>query len=179
MKLIHAAALLALLLGACTTPVPVPVPEPVSTPVEPVATVAKPEPVERIKSQPLKHLLGRSIKPIPDQALEVRTRCSFRDVAGGRGTMDLLVTNAEVKRFVAEVNIPKQGLCRFDMKTFKQTARLPNVVLTDAASGCVVRMWEQEKGVTVAFNACQSKCGGDAFSYLWPILVDTRNGRCS
>ena len=93
--------------------------------------------------------------------------------------MDLHVTKAEVKRFVAEVNIPRQGLCRFDMKTFTQTARLPNVVLTDATSSCVVRMWEQEKGVTVAFNACQSKCGGDAFSYLWPILVDTRNGRCS
>ena len=179
MRLIHAAALLALLLGACATPVPTTVPEPVSVPVEPVASVAKPESAERIKSQPLKHLLGRSLKPIPDQALEVRTKCSFRDVAGGRGKMDLLVTKAEVKRFVAEVNIPNQGSCRFDMKTFEQTARLPNVVLTDTSSGCVVRMWEQEKGVTVAFNACQSKCGGDAFSYLWPILVDTRNGRCS
>jgi hypothetical protein len=178
MRLIHAVPL-ALLLGACATPVPEVVPEPVSVPVEPLATVARPEPVERIKSQPLKHLLGRSIKPIPDQALEVRTKCSFRDVAGGRGTMDLQVTKAEVKRFVAEVNIPRQGMCRFNMKTFKQTAHLPNVVLTDAASGCVVRMWEQEKNVTVAFSACQSKCGGDAFSYLWPILVDTRNGRCT
>ena len=82
-------------------------------------------------------------------------------------------------RFVAEVSIPKQGVCHFDMKYFKQTESFPNVVLTDGASGCVVRMWEQEKGVTVAFNACQSKCGGDAFSYLWPILVDTRNGRCT
>lgn len=93
--------------------------------------------------------------------------------------MDLQVTKAEVKRFVAEVSIPKQGLCRFEMKNFHQTATLPNVVLTDDASGCVVRIWEQGKGVTVAFNACQSMCGGDAFSYLWPILVDTRNGRCS
>ena len=86
---------------------------------------------------------------------------------------------AAVKRFTAEVSIPKQGLCRFDIKNFRQTAKLPNVVLTDAQSTCVVRMWEQEKGVTVAFNACESKCSGDAFSYLWPILVDTRNGRCS
>lgn len=93
--------------------------------------------------------------------------------------MDLQVTKAEVRRFVAEVNIPKQGLCRFDMKNFQQTATMPNVVLTDSSSGCVVRMWEQEKGVTVAFNACQDKCSGDAFSYLWPILVDTKSGRCS
>ena len=89
------------------------------------------------------------------------------------------MAKAEVKRFVAEVNIPRQGVCRFDIRNFRQTATLPNVVLTDEASCCVVRMWEQEKGVTVAFNGCQAQCSGDAFSYLWPILVDTRNGRCA
>ena len=178
MKRIIAIAL-SMLLGACATPEPVP--EPVAEPVAPVATVIKtPTPKkEHIESQPLKHLLGRNLKPIPDRALDVSTKCNFHDVAGGRGSMDLQVTKAEVKRFVAEVNIPKQGLCRFDMKNFQQTATLPNVVLTDGASGCVVRMWEQEKGVTVAFNACQDKCSGDAFSYLWPILVDTKSGRCS
>ena len=161
-----------LLLGACASP------EPDRAPTEPEAAPVQPR-AERLKSQPLKHLLGRSIKPMPDKELEVRTRCNFRDVAGGRGKMDLQVNKAEVKRFVAEVNIPKQGMCRFDMKNFEQTAKLPNVVLTDGASGCVVRMWEQEKGVTVAFNGCQSQCGGDAYSYLWPILVDTKSGRCS
>lgn len=173
------AVALSVLLGACATPEPAP--ESAPTPVEPVATAKKPSPQkkEHIESQPLKHLLGRKLKPIPDRALDVRTKCSFHDVAGGRGSMDLQVTKAEVKRFVAEVNIPKQGLCRFDMKNFRQTASLPNVVLTDGSSGCVVRMWEQEKGVTVAFNACQDKCSGDAFSYLWPILVDTKSGRCS
>lgn len=178
MKRIIAVAL-SVLLGACATPEPAP--EPMPTPVEPVATERKPPPPkkEHIESQPLKHLLGRKLKPIPDRALDVRTKCSFHDVAGGRGSMDLQVTKAEVKRFIAEVNIPKQGLCRFDMKNFRQTASLPNVVLTDGSSGCVVRMWEQEKGVTVAFNACQDKCSGDAFSYLWPILVDTKSGRCS
>ena len=124
-------------LGACATPEPEP-PAPV-----PVVEV-KPPPPERIKSQPLKHLVGRTLKPIPDKELEVRTRCGFRDVQGGHGSMDLQVTKGEVKRFVADVNIPKQGVCHFDMKNFQQTAKMPNVVLTDAASGCVVRMWEQE-----------------------------------
>lgn len=164
-----------LLLGACATPEPSKAPT-VTAPEQPVAAEVKPE---RIESQPLKYLVGRNLKPMPEKALDVRTRCRFRDVAGGRGAMDLQVTQAEVNRFSAEVSIPKQGICRFDFKNFRQTARLPNVVLTDAQSTCVVRMWEQEKGVTVSFNACQSKCSGDAFSYLWPILVDTRNGRCS
>lgn len=164
-----------LLLGACATPEPAP-PSSAVTPEETVP--AKPKQA-RIESQPLKHLLGRNLKPMPDKELNVKTRCSFRDVQGGRGSMDLQVSKAEVKRFAAEVSIPKQGVCRFNFKNFQQTAKLPNVVLTDGGSACVVRMWEQEKGVTVSFNSCQSKCSGDAFSYLWPILVDTRNGRCS
>lgn len=134
---------------------------------------------DKLESQPLKYLVGRKLKPIPDKELDVRTRCAFKDVQGGRGSMDLQVTKAEVKRFVAEVTIPKQGVCRFDMKQFEQTARMPNVVLNDKGSACTVRMWEQGKGVTVAFNSCQARCSGDAFSYLWPILVDTRSGRCA
>ena len=176
MRLIRA-LLPAVLLAGCAAP-PAPEPEP-PAPVAAVPDVAEPPARERIKSQPLKHLLGRNLKPIPDKALDVRTKCNFRDVAGGRGSMDLQVKKAEVKRFVAQVSIPKQGVCRFDMASFEQTGKLPNVVLTDQATGCVVSMWEQDKNLTVAFNACQSKCGGDAFSYLWPILVDTRNGRCS
>ena len=122
------AALCVLLLTACASPPPAPEPESVA----PMASIpTPPPPVERIRSQPLKHLLGRHLKPIPDRELEVRTRCSFRDVGGGQGKMDLQVKKAEVKRFVAEVTIPKQGQCRFDMKTFAQTGRMPNVVLTD------------------------------------------------
>ena len=172
---------LAVLLTSCATPEPVPPPqEKVVEPEKPVViSEKKPRQDNKIESQPLKHLVGRKLKPIPDKELDVRTRCSFKDVQGGRGSMDLQVTKAEVKRFVAEVTIPRQGLCRFDMKHFEQTARMPNVVLTDRASACTVRMWEQEKGVTVAFNSCQAKCSGDAFSYLWPILVDTRNGSCA
>jgi hypothetical protein len=170
---------LILLLGACATPEPVP--EPPAPLPEPV--VAKdPEP-ERIKSQPLKHLLNRNLKPMPVQALNIKTKCAFRDAVGTRGKMDLQVKNAEVQRFTAEVNIPKQGICRFDIKNFQQTGTLPTVQLSDAASGCSVRMWAQdlglEKSVTVAFSGCQTQCSGDSFSYLWPILVDTRNGRCS
>jgi hypothetical protein len=30
----------------------------------------------------------------------------------------------------------------------------------------------------VAFNSCPDFCDGQAFDYLWPILVETRTGRC-
>jgi hypothetical protein len=169
------------LLASCATQEPAsPPPSADNTP----ATDTPPAPKNtarggKIESQRLKHLVGRKLKPIPDRELNVRTRCTFKDVQGGRGSMDLQVSKAEVKRFVAEVTIPEQGVCRFDMKQFEQTARMPNVVLHDKGSTCTVRMWEQGKGVTVAFNSCQARCSGDAFSYLWPILVDTRSGRCA
>ena len=170
---------LILLLAACATPEPLP--EPPAPVPEPVAA-KRPKP-EHIESQPLKHLLNRTLKPMPDQAFNVKTKCAFRDAIGTRGKMDLQVKDAEVQRFTAEVNIPKKGICRFDMKNFQQTGNLPTVHLADAASGCSVRMWAQElgreKSVTIAFTGCQTQCSGDSFSYLWPILVDTRNGRCS
>ena len=178
MKFRLIASLLAVvaMLGACSSPAPVPeTKEPVARGNEPVAE-AKKAPFE---SQPLKYLVGRNLKPMPDKPLEVKTRCSFRDVAGGRGSLDLHVSKAEVKKFAAEISIPRQGLCRFNMRDFTQTGRLPNVVLADPGSECTVRMWEQGKDVTVAFHACQAKCDGDAFSYLWPILVNGKSGRCS
>ena len=178
MRRIYAATLI-LLLAACATPEPAPE-SPAPAP-EPVAA-KKPKP-ERIESQPLKHLRNRNLKPMPVQALNVKTKCTFRDAIGTRGKMDLQVKDAEVQRFTAEVNIPKQGTCRFDMKNFRQIGTLPTVQLADAANGCSVRMWSQElgreKSVTVAFTGCQAQCSGDSFSYLWPILVDTRNGHCS
>lgn len=175
-RLIAPLLAVAAMLGACSSPAPVPEPkEPVAQGNEPVAE-AKKAPFE---SQPLKYLVGRNLKPMPDKPLEVKTRCSFRDVAGGRGSLDLHVSKAEVKKFAAEISIPRQGLCRFNMRDFTQTGRLPNVVLADPGSECTVRMWEQGKDVTVAFHACQAKCDGDAFSYLWPILVNGKSGRCS
>jgi hypothetical protein len=66
------------------------------------------------------------------------------------------------------------------MKEFEQVEKLPNVVLTRQQQLRTVRMWEQgPKGRTVAFNVARRNAEGDAFSYLWPILVDTRKiGRC-
>lgn len=172
------AATLILWLGACATPAPPP-PEPPA----PVPVVAEKPVAKRMQSQPLKHLLNRNLKPMPVQALNVRTKCRFRDEIGTHGKMDLQVKNAEVQRFTAEVTIPKRGICRFNMKNFAQTASLPAVLLADSASGCSVHMWSQElgqeKSVAVAFRGCETQCSGDSFSYLWPILVDTRNGRCS
>lgn len=171
--------MISVLLFGCAAPEPLP--EPTAQPALPdpvvVAKKVRPKP-ERIESQPLKHLANRHLKAMPVRALNVLVKCGFRDAIGTRGKLDLLVKNAEVQRFTAEVDIAKHGICRFDMKNFRQTATLPAVVLNDTEGNCLVRIWEQDKSVTVAFNGCEARCSGESFSYLWPILVDTRNGRC-
>lgn len=107
---------------------------------------------QKIESQPLKHLKNRTIKPQPTRALKVRSKCSHKDAI---------------------------GTCRFNLKDFDQVEKLPQALLKARnGSGCSVRMWEQGPKVTVAFNSCPKSCEGDAFSYLWPIMIEAKSGRC-
>lgn len=137
-------------------------------------------PEQRIESQPLKYLVGRKLKPQPTRPLNVKSKCTHRDAVGTQTRLNLLVKNAEVKAFSAQVSIPHRGSCRFELKNFEQTATLPQALLkAKDGSDCSVRMWEQGKEVTIAFNSCPAACEGEAFSYLWPILVDAKSGRCT
>ena len=160
---------LAALLAACAT-------RPAAPPEKPGKAAT---PAAELSPKTLKYLASRNLKPIRDRELNVQAQCRFDDVSGGKGSLDLLVSRAEVRRFVAEIEIPKQGTCRFDLENFEQTGKTPNVVLESKSRPCTVRMWEQGESVTVAFNGCHANCGGDGFSHLWPILVDGQTGRCS
>lgn len=131
-----------------------------------------------ISPQTLRRLRGRKMQQIHDRELNAKASCTFKDVNGGKGRLDLLVEKAEVKRLSAEIGIPKHGICRFDLPSFTQTAKYPNVELHSRSTPCLVRLWEQNNRVTVAFHNCRANCSGDAFDYLWPILVNPRNGRC-
>jgi hypothetical protein len=154
-------------------------PEPEPAPPPPPPAPKKVE-APRIESQPLKHLANRDLKPMPIKPLNVKTRCTFRDeVTGTRGRLDVQVKEDEVQRFSAEVNIPKRGICRFDFKDFAQANKKQHpVTMTTKTDTCAVRMWEQGPRVTVSFNECTAKCEGNAYEYLWPILIDSKTGRC-
>jgi hypothetical protein len=121
---------------------------------------------------------GRKRGPIPTRALNVAADCAFKDETGYRGAMKLKVADAQVRTFEARVDIPGRGACRFDLRDFRQTASMPNVALSAQRSRCIVRMWEQGRRVTVAFNNCQDRCSGRAYSYLWPIMADAQTGSC-
>ena len=170
-----------LILSGCALFEPEPPPPPPPAPPPPPKKVEAP----RMESQPLKHLAGRDIpalvKSIQVKPLTVKTRCTFRDeVTGTRGKLDLQIKEDDVKRFTAEVNIPKHGVCRFDMKDFVQANKAQHpVTLTSNGNTCAVRMWEQGPRTTIAFSDCAASCSGEAFDYLWPILVDTKSGNCN
>lgn len=164
--------MVAMILAGCATP-PAPAPAP-----EPLPDNVVEEAPARDKydfSRPLKHLAGRKLQPIPTRPLNAKGDCAFRDPTGYRGKIQLQVKEAKVQRFIAQVDVPKKGSCQFDLKNFQQVESLPQVRLA-AVDGCSVRMWEQEKKITVAFAGCQAQCSGDAVDYLWPIQLDSR--RC-
>jgi len=154
-------------------PEPVAVEEPV---IEKQAAEGK-EP--KFKNSTLKYLANRNIKPQPTRPLNVRSRCNHRDAIGTQTRLDLLVKEASVKTFVAEVSMKGHGSCRFDLNEFEQVEKMPQALLRHKKqSDCLVRMWEQGPKVTIAFNSCPKSCDGQAFDYLWPIMVEAKNGRC-
>lgn len=142
----------------------------------PEATLAE---TPKFKNSTLKYLAGRNLKPQPTRPLNVKSRCSHKDAIGTTTRLDLLVKEAEVKSFDAQVTMKGYGTCSFRLNEFEQTEKLPQALLRHKKeSGCLVRMWEQGPKVTVAFNNCAKSCEGQAFDYLWPIVVEAKSGRC-
>lgn len=159
-----------LLLAACASPEQMPEPE---VPAPP--PVAKPPPAAPRVAAPKPKRPG----PIATRALNIKADCRFRDETGYSGAMKLVIEEARVLSFNATVNIPRQGICRFDLKNFRQVRELPTVELNHLRDRCVVRAWSQGERITVAFHQCQNMCSGNAADYLWPILTDTRDGSCA
>ena len=133
----------------------------------------------KLKNSTLKYLAGRNLKPQPTRPLNVKSKCSHKDAIGTTTRLDLLVKEAEVKSFDAQVTMKGYGTCSFKLNEFEQVEKLPQALLKHKKeSGCLVRMWEQGPKVTVAFNNCAKSCEGQAFDYLWPIVVEAKSGRC-
>ena len=92
------------------------------------------------------------------RALEVRTRCSFHDVAGGeRQDGRAGERRPKSKRFVAEVNDPETGYLPLRPEEFPadREACRPSCS-TDATDGCVVPHVGAGEGLSRSrFNGCQ------------------------
>lgn len=134
---------------------------------------------EREPPVKLKYLDKLNLKPMPVKTFSVSSRCSRKDESGTKTKLSLKVKDSKVANFNAAIDIPKRGNCQFDLGDFVQTATLPQVILTHrTAPNCQVRMWTQERQITISYNTCHQACSGDSFDYLWPTLVDSRSGRC-
>jgi hypothetical protein len=104
--------------------------------------------------------------------------CNYKDEGGVRGKVMLLVDDYKVSRFNARIEMPNGGVCQFDAKKMQQRPFEQGLALESKNDECVVRMWEQKHRITVAAYNCHRQCSKGSFSYLWPILMDTRLGTC-
>ena len=104
--------------------------------------------------------------------------CNYKDEGGVRGKVALLVDDFKVTRFSARIEMPNGGVCQFDSKQMEQRPFEQGIALQSKGDQCVVRMWEQKHRITIAAYSCQKQCSKGSFSYLWPILMDTRIGTC-
>lgn len=104
--------------------------------------------------------------------------CNYMDEGGVRGRVALLVDEHRVTRFTARIEMPNGGTCRFDSKQMEQRPLDQGIALQSKGDECVVRMWEQKHRITIAAYSCHKQCSKGSFSYLWPILMDTRIGTC-
>lgn len=151
-----------------------------ATDEEPAAEKLASESTEpKFKNSTLKYLAKRNLKPQATRPLNVSSRCMHRDAIGTQTELDLLVKEAQVKTFVAQISMKGHGTCRFDLNEFEQIEKMPQALLRHRKeSNCLVRMWEQGPKVTIAFNSCPKSCDGQAFDYLWPIMVEAKSGQC-
>lgn len=166
---LSAAALTALLAGACATP-PERKPEPTRATPSPAQAAAEAEPERALQR-------GR-LKPMPIRPLSVKADCRFKDEVGYSASALLDISYSQVSAFAASVDVPKRGSCRFDLADFRQVPKDTHVELV-ARDGCTVRIWEQGEQVTVSFAECAKRCTKGTFEYVWPILLDRPSGQCS
>lgn len=133
----------------------------------------------KLKESTLKLLAKRGFQPQVTRPINVASQCATKDEIGTQTRLDLQVQEALVKAFEAEVAIKGRGTCRFRLDDFEQVQKMPQVLLKHKQErNCSVRMWEEGARVTLAFNSCAKSCDGKAFDYLWPIVVETKSGRC-
>jgi len=166
-----------LALGGCASQAP----EPAAA--EPVPAKSSSKPVTRspgLSAEAQRALARHGIQPHDTSPLTLESRCTHVNEIGTATDLNLAVAEGAVSQFAADVTMKGHGRCHFALADFKQEARTPQVLLRHAKDAkCTVRMWrEQREQVTIAFNSCEKSCGGRAFDYLWPILVESRSGQC-
>lgn len=174
-----AVCLVAMVIAACGTPrQPTPEEPALRQPSE--APFPSWEPASRPSGRLSSRIDPRKVaSQLRSRAVNVATRCSFRNETGYNGQASVNVANGDASLVSVTVNLPEQGSCLFDMTGFQQTQRGAMVELRHPRDGCTARLWEQGQQVTVAFSHCAARCNPAAsFQYVWPVLIDRPSGRC-
>jgi len=89
---------------------------------EPAREASAPKPstatgAPKMKDSTLRLLASRNMKPQPTRPLNVSSRCSHKDEIGTQTSLNLLVKEAEIRTFDAQVSMKGHGICRFTKNT--------------------------------------------------------------
>ncbi|MEN3110661.1 hypothetical protein ACFONG_02270 [Uliginosibacterium paludis] len=129
--------------------------------------------ISRADKQRILAQMQASARPIT-----LERACSFHNETGYKGSTRVNIRNGEVVELATTYEIPDYGICRIEKAGFRQVASTPSIELRHA-DGCTARIWTQGRQLTISYTRCAARCSRpEAFSYVWPVLIDQPSGRC-
>jgi hypothetical protein len=111
--------------------------------------------------------------------IDLEMRCAAMDERHHTVQADVDIRDGQVRYLRARLTEPHGGRCEFSLNDFRQTRRLPSIELQARDSTCILRLWEQDPQVVLAYRGCERHCTpAKTFGEMLPILFDHRVGRC-
>ena len=131
---------------------------------------------QKIESQPLKYLKNRNDQAAGDPSLNVPRQMRDR-MRSEPDHLNLMVREAQVQTFSAQVSIPQArdlplSISRISTDRHPASGRCSKATAPHVPSACGNRAGSHHR-----LQQLPQVLRGEAFSYLWPILVDAKTGR--
>ena len=117
--------------------------------------------------------------PIADRRIDLNGYCSQTEEDGFREQATLQVADNNVSALQWQLWVGRRGSCQFDLSTFRQTKRRPNIELRERYGNCTLMVWQDPRRVTLAHAHCEQHCTPGIYEQAWPVLFDPRSGTCA
>lgn len=127
-------------------------------------------------------LAGCSSRPTPIayHPISIAAHCAQREEDGFREDARLMVDDNRVRALDWQLWVGQRGTCRFALDEFRQTREKPHVeLIARDGSGCKLMVWQEPARVTLAHDACESRCTPGIYDEAWPVSFDPKSGACA
>lgn len=117
--------------------------------------------------------------PIADRRIDLNGYCSQTEEDGFREQATLKVADNNVNALQWQLWVGRRGSCQFDLSTFQQTKRRPNIELRERYGSCTLMVWQDPRRVTLAHANCEAHCTPGIYEEAWPVMFDPQTGQCA